>query len=189
MAELMLRRTHRSQVVPVFERFIERFAKPEDLAIAREERIAKLLRPLGLRWRVPAFRAIAIDLIRQHNSHVPRDRLSLLRLAGVGDYVASAVQVFGFGVYAPLIDTNTVRIAGRYFGFSYGPESRRNAAAREQVARLFDPHHPRESAAAILHFGAVICTARAPKCDVCPVRHWCVFAPRRRGSSASSLSH
>lgn len=175
LAELMLRRTNRSQVVPVFEGFAEKFGDPGRLVRARESQVRELLRPLGLRWRVPAFRAVAGVLQRSHGSKVPRDYADLVALPGVGDYVASAVLAFGFDLPATLVDTNTVRIAARYFGLPYGPDSRRNPRIREHVALLFDHRHPRESAAAILDFGAVICTARSPGCERCPVRAACHY--------------
>jgi A/G-specific adenine glycosylase len=176
MAELMLRRTRADQVGPVFIRFRERFPDPASLLLANGDDLNELLRPLGLAWRVPAFQLTARMLLEQFGGVVPRIYTDLCRLPGAGDYVASAVRAFAFNEAAVLVDTNTVRVAGRYFGFDYSPESRRNREVRHQVARLFDAARPRESARDLLDFASLICRARAPRCSECPVSAHCHYA-------------
>jgi len=126
IAELMLRRTRASQVVPVYEAFMQEFPTPEDLSAADEGVVIEMLRPLGLAWRVPAFKQLALRIVTEHGGQVPRDRGALLALPGVGDYVAEAVRCFGFGEAVAIVDANTVRVSARYFGFEFDPDSRRS---------------------------------------------------------------
>lgn len=176
LAELMLRRTQARQVVPVYATFIAKFPDPLTLATASEADVAAALRPLGLAWRVPAFRHLATILVDRHNGSVPRDRVDLVALPGVGDYVASAVRAVAFRLHDPVYDTNTVRVAGRYFGFPTHAESRRRRPVQQAVDRLFSPEWPRESTLALLDFAALVCRAPRPRCESCPVSRVCVFA-------------
>jgi A/G-specific adenine glycosylase len=175
VAELMLRRTRAPQVAPVFVRFVKRFRTVRSLAASSEREVATLLKPLGLRWRTPAFRRVAAELVKKHSGRVPEDKLALRALPGVGDYVANAVLAFAFDSPAILVDTNTVRLAARFFGFEYGPESRRNPTVRAAVAELFEPDTPRASAVAVLDFASLVCRARLPLCAQCPVVELCAY--------------
>lgn len=173
VAEMMLRRTQAKQVVPVYERFLSRFPRVETLAQANEGEVALILRPLGLAWRVPAFRAMAKQVVTSHGGEVPTERESLMALPGVGAYVADAVRCLALNLPGPIVDTNTVRVAGRYFGFAYDAQSRRRASVRAAVYALVEKVDSRASNLALLDFAAAICTARTPKCRSCPVRERC----------------
>jgi A/G-specific adenine glycosylase len=175
IAEMMLRRTQARQVVPVYEEFLRRYPTPQALAAAPEEEVAGLLRPLGLSWRIPAFRHMGQRLIADYDGEVPRDREALLALPGVGEYVADAIRCFAYHEPIPLLDTNTVRVAGRYFGFPVHAESRRRAPVKRAVACLVDPHAPRASNLALLDLAATVCRPRRPHCASCPVARGCTW--------------
>ena len=175
VAELMLRRTRAEQVVPVYEAFLDRFPDPSSLASAREEDVHDCLRPLGLAWRVPAFRLMARRLVQEYGGDVPRERTALLSLPGVGEYVARAVRCVAFDESEVLVDTNTVRVAGRYFGIEVHPESRRSKSVQEAVAQLVDHSRPRTSNLALLDFAAKICRPARPECAQCPVASGCTW--------------
>ena len=181
LAELMLRRTQAIQVAPVYERFVARFPDAASLNAASESEVADLLRPLGLTWRVPAFRQLAAVLVERHGGDVPTDRSAMMALPGVGDYVASAVRSVAFSIHDPIYDTNTVRVAGRMFGFPTHAESRRRRPVRAAIDRLFDPAHPRDSALALLDLAALICRPTRPQCEACPLAADCSYARARSG--------
>jgi A/G-specific adenine glycosylase len=187
VAEMMLRRTRATQVVPVYERFISRYPCPARLARATESEVEEILRPLGLRWRVPAFRQAAQRIVAEFDSAVPRDRPSLLTLPGVGEYVADAIRCFSFGEAAALVDTNTVRVAGRYFGIAVNADSRRRSQVRQAVRMLIDPLAPRASNLAVLDFAATVCLPSHPACQVCPVTAYCAWYRNSPAVQASPL--
>ncbi len=97
IAELMLRRTQARQVVPVYNQFIARYPDAQTLAGALPEEVARVLFPLGLAWRVPAFQQMARVLVAEHDGQVPTGYETLLALPGIGDYVASTVCSFALG--------------------------------------------------------------------------------------------
>lgn len=173
IAELMLRRTQARQVVPVYNQFIARYPDAQTLAGALPEEVARVLFPLGLAWRVPAFQQMARVLVAEHDGQVPTGYETLLTLPGIGDYVASTVCSFAFGQAIPIIDTNTVRVAGRLFGVATHAESRRRQPVRKLLSDLLDTRNPREYNYHLLDLAALICTPAHPHCANCPLVQEC----------------
>jgi A/G-specific adenine glycosylase len=107
---------------------------------------------------------------------VPRDVDALLALTGIGDYTARAVAVFAYGEHHPVVDTNTRRVLARATsGRSQpGPPAKRDLDAMSAIL----PDEPGAAAivnAAAMELGAVVCTARTPRCDLCPLRDVCAW--------------
>lgn len=175
IAEMMLRRTQARQVVSVFLKFLEDYPDVRSLAGAPSGQIKASLYPLGLAWRAANFKQLADAIMEQYGGEVPEDKNQLLALPGVGPYVAEAVRVFASGEYGVLVDTNTVRVAARVFGFEYDQESRRKPAVIKAVSELINRETPVESNYALLDFAAAICQARAPLHDKCPLLSHCAF--------------
>lgn len=179
MAELMLRRTQARQVVAIYNVFVTKYADAQALANAPEGEVKQVLFSLGLAWRVPAFQQIAQRLVEEYNGQVPASYEALIALPGVGDYVASAVCCFAFGQAIPIIDTNTVRIAGRLFGLPTHAESRRRKPIRTVLERLLDREHPQQYNFAMLDLAALICTPFNPQCTRCPLVSCCTTGQER----------
>jgi A/G-specific adenine glycosylase len=175
LAEMMLRRTNALQVVSTYLDVIRRYPDPKSLAIAPVDEVFDALRPLGLRWRAENIRKMAEALTERFDGEVPSSYDELSQLPGVGDYVASAVCCFAFNRSMPVIDTNTVRVVGRYFGFQTHAESRRRKPVREAIAAVTSQRNARSFNMAFLDFAALICKAVKPECRVCPLRKCCVF--------------
>lgn len=175
LAELMLHRTQARQVEPVYRRFLEAYPTLRELAKATEADVKQALAPLGLDWRLARIIPMARLLIDQYHGEVPRNRDALLALPGVGPYIADAVRVLAYDDVAALVDTNTVRVAGRYFGFATHAESRRRQPVREAIALLVDTDHPRDSNLALLDLAALVCRSIHPLCGECPVARRCAY--------------
>lgn len=173
IAELMLRRTQARQVVPVYKSFIEHYPDPSTLAAAFTDEVSQSLFSLGLAWRTPAFQQVAHRLVEQYNGKVPSSYDELLTLPGIGDYVASAVCCFAFGQSIIIVDTNTVRIAGRLFGLPTHEESRRRKPIRLLLQSLLDEQQPQTYNYAMLDLAALVCTPTEPKCITCPLKSYC----------------
>lgn len=173
LAEMMLRRTRAKQVIRVYDSFTRRYPDPDSLAAADSEEVADLLYPLGLSWRVPAFQELARTLINHHNGVVPDDYEVLIKLPGIGDYVASSICCFAFGQSVAIIDTNTVRVIGRVFGIPTHSESRRRRPMRELLEKSLDRELPASYNYALLDLAAQVCTPKAPACGHCPLLDQC----------------
>jgi A/G-specific adenine glycosylase len=178
VAEVLLHRTRALQVVPVYLKFITRYPDVETLAAANLEDLDRLLRPLGLRWRVPLLKDMAEQLIEAFDGQIPPSPEPLQMLPGVGPYIASATTCFAFDKPEIILDTNTVRILGRLTDTPVTDSSRRSKKFRDMMWDLIDQNHPRLFNLSLLDLAARVCTPTMPKCSSCPLKHQCYYGRR-----------
>jgi A/G-specific adenine glycosylase len=189
IAEVMLHRTQAIQVVPVYERFIEKYPDETSLSHASREELIIALSSLGLRWRAELVHEMAVMLQERFGGRVPHEKSELLSLPGVSDYIAGAVRCFALNLPEPIVDTNTVRVVGRLFGLEIKDSSRRNRLFKELISALVDPDEPRLYNFALLDLAALVCTkSKPPRCLECPVQQHCSYGldPSTKKSSTSS---
>ncbi|MDP2920635.1 MAG: DNA glycosylase [Dehalococcoidia bacterium] len=175
IAEIMLRRTKADQVVPVFSKLFDRYPDIGSIAEAEDEELEKILYPLGLKWRSPAFKLVAKEIKEKYDSQVPMNREELTKLSGVGEYVAGAVLSIAFGKPEWIVDSNIVRLFQRYFGMVTSKEGRRDKHVIETVKTYVKGVDPRSANLALVDFSALICTPRAPLHNMCSVKTVCSY--------------
>ena len=175
MLEMCLHRTRAEQVERVAEKLITHGATPAEF-LANVEMLEPELETLGLRWRVDNLVAAAIHVRDQLNGRVPDSRQELMTIPGVGDYIASAVLCFAFGRPSVLMDTNTRRIARRVHGADAKVPDWLLRLNLHTLAGRSGPDV--EWNQALLDLGALVCRARSPVCQECPVQKHC-FTGRR----------
>jgi len=115
-------------------------------------------------------------LIERHGGVVPRDRVALEALPGVGRKTANVVLNVAFGEPTIAVDTHVYRVANRT-GLAPGRtpfDVEQGLLARVPEAYLDHAHHW-----LILH-GRYVCQARRPWCERCGVARWCDSAPPQR---------
>jgi A/G-specific adenine glycosylase len=121
--------------------------------------------------------ALARAVVERHGGVLPSDREALLALPGIGPYTASAVRAFAFELDDVALDTNIRRIAHRTgFGLEH-PSLATDAELDARARAALVPGTAHDWNSAMMDVGATICTARAPKCLICPLRAGCVAAP------------
>jgi A/G-specific adenine glycosylase len=176
VSEFMLQQTPVNRVIPHLEAWLERWPTPAALAQDAPAAAVKQWANLGYPRRALWLHRAAVEIRDRHSGAVPRDVGALLALSGIGDYTARAVAVFAYGDRHPVVDTNTRRVLARAVdGRSQpGPPSRRDFVA--MAATL--PDDAADAAivnAAAMELGALVCTARAPRCDACPLASVCAW--------------
>jgi A/G-specific adenine glycosylase len=176
VSEFMLQQTPVARVIPHLEAWLKRWPTPADLAADPPAEAVRQWANLGYPRRALWLHRAAVEIRDRHSGVVPRDVDDLLALTGIGDYTARAVAVFAYGDRHPVVDTNTRRVIARAVdGRSQpGPPSPRDLAAMERLL----PAEVLGAAAvnaATMELGAVVCTARAPRCDACPLAHECAW--------------
>lgn len=187
VAERMLHRTRSDQVADTYHRFLGRFPTVQSLAAASSEDVTSILATLGLTWRFETFIPMARMIVESFEDQIPTAREDLLKLPGVGPYTADAVLAFAFHRPVAVVDTNTIRVAGRYLtGEEWRGDNRKRNSVRAAVSSLLDTAYPARSNAAILDLGALICQARSPICHHCPVSGMCVRALQHFDSSVAT---
>lgn len=186
VSEVMLQQTQASRVIEPWRRFVERFPTPSDCADASLAEVLTHWRGLGYHRRAKALHQTATVLRDEFDDVVPREVARLRTLPGVGEYTASAVASFAYGVQVAVLDTNVGRVLARAL------ENRRLGVseARDLATRLL----PRSKSAAfnqaMLDLGAQFCRA-TPNCAICPLEAHCAWrlqggedpAPRSAGVS------
>lgn len=184
VSEFMLQQTPVARVIPHLEAWLERWPTPADLAASPPADAVTQWANLGYPRRALWLHRAAVEIRDRHDGIVPRDVEALLALTGIGDYTARAVAVFAYGDRHPVVDTNTRRVLARAVeGVAQpGPPHRRDLERMD--AEL--PDDLLEAAivnAAAMELGAIVCTARSPKCDLCPLAVRCAW--RAAGYPAS----
>jgi A/G-specific adenine glycosylase len=185
VSEVMLQQTPVARVEPVWREWVERWPTPAALARASQADAVRAWGRLGYPRRAARLWECARVLVEQHGGEVPGVRDELLALPGVGDYTAAAVMSFAHGGRAAVLDTNVKRVLARAWAGEEYPPPGVTAAERALAERVL-PHEPAraaEWAVASMELGALVCTARTPKCDACPVRDNCAW--RAAGYPAS----
>jgi len=175
VAEMLLQRTPPEQVLPVYIEFIGRFPTVNSLHSAEEGEVENLLGSLGLRWRIQNLKKMARDLVERYGGSVPRDYEDLKSLPGVSDYIASAVRCFAFGYPEVLLDVNTVRVTGRFFGLKISDSSRRSRKYRELLELAIDRDEPALFNRSLIDLGRSICRSRKWLCEMCPLLPGCAL--------------
>ncbi|QBR73700.1 A/G-specific adenine glycosylase [Microbacterium sediminis] len=176
VSEFMLQQTQVARVVPLLEAWLARWPTPSALAGEAPAEAVKAWANLGYPRRALWLHRAAVEIRDRHDGVVPRDVDALLALTGIGDYTARAVAAFAYGDRHPVVDTNTRRVLARAVdGTEHpGPPHRRDLDA---MAALL-PEAAEEAAlmnAATMELGQVVCVARSPRCDACPIRDLCAW--------------
>jgi A/G-specific adenine glycosylase len=177
VSEFMLQQTQVDRVAPSFAAFVERFPDVASLARASVADVLRQWKGLGYNSRAVRLKGVAEAVVALHGGVIPSDRKALRALPGVGPYTASAIRAFAFDIDDAPVDTNIRRLMHRLF---YGIEYPRAAAAREldrRARELVPPGAAHDWNSALMDLGATICTARSPKCLLCPLRGECAAAP------------
>ena len=178
VSEVMLQQTQVDRVLPKYAEWLAKYPSIQALADASEADVSETWRPLGYNIRPRRLHAIARESMARYGGQLPSDEATLLSFKGIGEYTAGAVLSFAFGQRAAILDTNVARVLFRVFvgrGDLKGHAMRRHLwdVSRTVLPRtqVFDFNQ------ALMDFGATLCTARKPKCLICPMRAGCSSFP------------
>jgi len=173
VSEFMLQQTPVSRVLPVYEAWVQRWPTPEALAAESPGEAVRAWGRLGYPRRALRLHAAATAIVDRHGGEVPSSLEDLLALPGVGAYTAAAVSSFAFGGREAVLDTNVRRVFARVVSGEQFPPDSVTSAERELASGLLPVRDAHRWAAATMELGALICTARSPRCDACPVADLC----------------
>lgn len=175
MSEFMLQQTPVARVLPVFDVWIERWPTPADLAAAPSSEVLRAWGRLGYPRRALRLHEAARTIVTEHAGIVPSDPESLLALPGVGEYTAAAILSFAHDARAVVLDTNVRRLFARLITGVERPPAHLTRGEREMAGAMMPDHDAHVWAAATMELGALVCTARRPSCEVCPVSAHCAW--------------
>ena len=177
LCEVMAQQTPVARVEPIWLDWMARWPTPADLAAASPGDVVRAWGRLGYPRRALRLHEAATAIVERHGGEVPSTLDELLALPGVGDYTAAAVACFAFGIPAPVIDTNVRRVLVRTLEGEAQAAPSLNRAERELALVAMPPQtdHANTWNVAAMELGALVCTARTPRCDDCPVADLCAW--------------
>jgi A/G-specific adenine glycosylase len=184
VSEIMLQQTPVPRVAPVWVEWMARWPRPSALAAASQGDVVRAWGKLGYPRRALRLHAAATAIAAEHGDVVPAEVDVLLALPGIGAYTARAVAAFAYRRRCPVVDTNVRRVVARAVrgAADAGPPSTTRDLA--DVEALLPEEEPAAAlySAALMELGAVLCTARSPRCSDCPIRSRCAW--QRAGQPA-----
>lgn len=194
LSEVMSQQTPLGRVEPAWREWMERWPTPAALAAAAPGDAVRAWGRLGYPRRALRLHEAATAMVQRHGGEVPGTPEELIALPGVGAYTAAAVSCFAFGIPEVVVDTNVRRVLARTVEGKAFPNLTLNRAEAKLAADSMPA--ARETAntwnVAVMELGALVCVARGPRCDECPVADLCAWnlagrpaydGPPRRGQS------
>jgi A/G-specific adenine glycosylase len=177
VSEVMLQQTPVVRVTPAWHAWMNRWPTPADLAVDPPSEAIRMWGRLGYPRRAMRLHACAVTLVERHGGEVPADLEALLALPGVGTYTARAVATFAYGQRHPVVDTNVRRVVSRAVDGAADAGPTTTTADLVATAELlpFEPARAARASIAFMEIGAVVCTARSPRCADCPLESVCAW--------------
>jgi A/G-specific adenine glycosylase len=177
VSEIMLQQTQVDRVLPKYHEWLGRFPSLEALAARPVEEAVKTWYPLGYNIRPRRLHSIAREAVARYGGALPSDEATLLSFKGIGEYTAGAIRSFAFGQRSAILDTNVARVLFRVFVARGDPKSHALRRDLWDLSRALLPHkRVFDFNQALMDFGAMVCTARKPRCPTCPMRTACALA-------------
>src|SRR5258707_2890553 len=174
VSEFMLKQTQVATVIPYYHKWLRRLPDFVSLARASENEVLRVWQGLGYYARARNLHATAKTVMDRHGGNFPRGIEQMRQLSGIGKYTAHAVASFAFNQSVPIVEANTGRVLARLFNLRESIDSDLGQRTLWQHAASVLPKSDAATFnSALLDLGALICIARKPKCDICPVNAFC----------------
>jgi A/G-specific adenine glycosylase len=171
----MLQQTPVVRVEPAWRSWMTRWPTPADLAIDPPAEAIRMWGRLGYPRRAMRLHQCAVAIVERHGGRVPDDLDELLALPGIGTYTARAVATFAYGQRHPVVDTNVRRVVARAVEGApdAGPSTRPSDLIAMAELLPISPARAARASIAFMELGAIVCTARSPRCTDCPFQNVC----------------
>lgn len=152
----------------VTKELFSKYTTLKSLAEAEYEDIERIVRPCGLgKTKARDIISMSKALIEEYHSVVPDTMEELLKLSGVGRKTANLILGDVYGKPSVVTDTHCIRICGK-LGLTDG--SKVPLSVEKQLWKILPPAESGAFCHRLVLFGREYCTARSPKCDICPLR-------------------
>jgi A/G-specific adenine glycosylase len=174
VSEIMLQQTQVNTVIPYYQKFIRQYPNIKDLANASLQDVLKSWEGLGYYSRARNFHQAVKQILKFYNENIPKDPSDFLKLPGVGDYIAAAVQSIAFHHPLAVVDGNVKRVLARLFQINAPVNSSKSHKLfKAQADKLLFVSNPGTFNQAMMELGAMICKPTQPICADCPVQKFC----------------
>ena len=175
VSEIMLQQTPVARVLPVYNEWMKRWPTPAALAAATPAQVITAWGRLGYPRRALRLHECAKVISTQYKGKIPTTQSELRELPGVGDYTSAAIIAFAFEGRSLVLDINIRRVFARVIDGIEVPTAAPTKSERQEREKLIPSKNPHVWAAATMELGALICTAKNPKCGQCPLADQCIW--------------
>ncbi|MBF8251727.1 MAG: A/G-specific adenine glycosylase [Actinobacteria bacterium] len=173
VSEYMLQQTPVNRVLPKWIEWMDRWPTPKDLAAATPAELITAWGRLGYPRRALRLHSAAQVIAKDFNNEVPEDELTLRQLPGIGEYTAAAISAFAFQKRTLVMDVNIRRLLTRVIDGNEHPTPAPTSKEKNERQALVPVKDAHLWAAATMELGAVVCTSKNPKCELCPIMDIC----------------
>lgn len=175
VSEIMLQQTPVARVLPIYIEWMKRWPTPAALAAATPAQVITAWGRLGYPRRALRLHECAKVISTQYKGRIPETQSELRELPGIGDYTSAAIIAFAFEGRSLVLDINIRRVFARVIDGVEVPTAAPTKSEREDREKLIPAKNPHLWAAATMEIGALICTAKNPKCGQCPLADQCIW--------------
>jgi A/G-specific adenine glycosylase len=175
VSEIMLQQTPVARVLPIYIEWMKRWPTPAALAAASPAEVITAWGRLGYPRRALRLHECAKVISTQYKGQIPETQSELRELPGIGDYTSAAIIAFAFEGRSLVLDINIRRVFARVVDGVEVPTTAPTKSERVEREKLIPLKNPHLWAAATMELGALICTAKNPKCGQCPLADQCVW--------------
>ncbi|MFA7496050.1 MAG: A/G-specific adenine glycosylase [Acidithiobacillus sp.] len=173
LAEIMLQQTQVESVKPYYQRFLEVLPSWEALANAPQDQVLALWSGLGYYARARNAQRTAQMVLREFGGFFPDNLVAAESLPGVGRSTAAAILASAFDQQQAILDANARRVLIRTQAIQTDPKATATLRQLWSIATLQTPPKAHDYNQAIQDLGAMICTPRRPRCEMCPLSSIC----------------
>lgn len=168
LAEFLLVRTRSEVAERAFYELLTKFPTPEALCSAGVAPVRGIFEKIGLPSRAERLVATVCRVLKDYSGEPPCDYQELLKLPGVGDYIARVMLSRVCGKHVAFVDSNVLRVLSRFLGLRL---------SASKVAELLERSIPEgellDVNVALLDLGALVCKPRKTLCSLCPLSPGC----------------
>ena len=175
VSEIMLQQTPVARVLPIYIEWMKRWPTPAALAAASPAEVITAWGRLGYPRRALRLHECAKVISTQYKGQIPETQSELRELPGIGDYTSAAIIAFAFEGRSLVLDINIRRVFARVVDGVEVPTTAPTKFERVEREKLIPLKNPHLWAAATMELGALICTAKNPKCGQCPLADQCIW--------------
>lgn len=162
------------RVNEVTPKLFETFPNAEYLSHATFDEVFPLIRSISYpNNKAKHLIRMAKMLMEDFNNVIPSDINEMQKLPGVGRKTANVIASVVYDQPTMAVDTHVNRVSKR-LGLVSQKATTPLAVEKELVKHIPKALIPKAHHWIILH-GRYICLARKPKCDSCPLTHWCAY--------------
>ena len=151
----------------------ERYPTPESLAESSVEEVFTYIRSVSYpNNKAKHLVGMAQKLRDEFAGVVPETVEDLIKLPGVGRKTANVISSVVYDKPAMAVDTHVFRVSNR---LGLTTRATTPLAVEKQLVKFLPTETIKIAHHWLILHGRYICLARKPKCDICPITHFCKY--------------